>query len=212
MKDFKKVGLVFVSILAVISLGACSAEWKTSDAVDYVKTSLNAFTKGDMKKYAEITKQTEKEAKSEYEDGINEMLKSFEGPGVTDSAKAELKTVMLDLLKISKYDVKSAEKIKDGFDVKLTVKPFIGFDNLESELKKQVTPEAIEKSGVDVTNETAVNEWAMGITIDFMKQAVKNPTYGTEKEMTVKVKKQDKVYALSDSDMEKVIAYMLGGK
>lgn len=86
------------------------------------------------------------------------------------------------------------------------------FDNLESELKKQVTPEAIEKSGVDVTNETAVNEWAMGITIDFMKQAVKNPTYGTEKEMTVKVKKQDKVYALSDSDMEKVIAYMLGGK
>ena len=52
----------------------------------------------------------------------------------------------------------------------------------------------------------------MGITIDFMKQAVKNPTYGTEKEMTVKVKKQDKVYALSDSDMEKVIAYMLGGK
>ena len=212
MKNFKKVGLVFVSILAVISLGACSAEWKTSDAVDYVKTSLNAFTKGDMKKYAEITKQTEKEAKSEYEDGINEMLKSFEGPGVTDSAKAELKTVMLDLLKISKYDVKSAEKTKDGFDVKLTVKPFIGFDNLESELKKQVTPEAIEKSGVDVTNETAVNEWAMGITIDFMKQAVKNPTYGTEKEMTVKVKKQDKVYALSDSDMEKVIAYMLGGK
>lgn len=127
MKNFKKVGLVFVSILAVISLGACSAEWKTSDAVDYVKTSLNAFTKGDMKKYAEITKQTEKEAKSEYEDGINEMLKSFEGPGVTDSAKAELKTVMLDLLKISKYDVKSAEKIRDGFDVKLTVKPFIGF-------------------------------------------------------------------------------------
>ena len=30
MKNFKKVGLVFVSILAVISLGACSAEWKTS--------------------------------------------------------------------------------------------------------------------------------------------------------------------------------------
>ncbi|CCK20263.1 hypothetical protein [Pseudolactococcus laudensis] len=196
MKNFKKVGLVFVSILAVISLGACSAEWKTSDAVDYVKTSLNAFTKGDMKKYAEITKQTEKEAKSEYEDGINEILKSFEGPGVTDSAKAELKTVMLDLLKISKYDVKSAEKIKDGFDVKLTVKPFIGFDNLESELKKQVTPEAIEKSGVDVTNETAVNEWAMGITIDFMKQAVKNPTYGTEKEMTVKVKGTSNNYQL----------------
>ena len=196
MKNFKKVGLVFVSILAVISLVACSAEWKTSDAVDYVKTSLNAFTKGDMKKYAEITKQTEKEAKSEYEDGINEILKSFEGPGVTDSAKAELKTVMLDLLKISKYDVKSAEKIKDGFDVKLTVKPFIGFDNLESELKKQVTPEAIEKSGVDVTNETAVNEWAMGITIDFMKQAVKNPTYGTEKEMTVKVKGTSNNYQL----------------
>ncbi|GHU42269.1 hypothetical protein FACS1894193_07390 [Bacilli bacterium] len=212
MKHFKKVGLVFAGLLAVVSLAACASEWKASNAEEFVKSSLDAFTKGDTKKYAEVTKQTEKEVKSQFAADIEDLAKSFDGPGVTETTKAELKTMTVDLLKISKYDVKSAEKTKDGFEVKVTVKPFIGFDNLQSELEKQITPETIEKSGVDMTNQSAVSEWAMTITVDIMKKAVQNPTYGPEKEMTVKVDKQDKGYKLSDADMQKVIAFMTSGK
>ncbi|GFH41576.1 hypothetical protein Hs30E_01270 [Lactococcus hodotermopsidis] len=211
-RDFsKKLGLVFIALFAALTLVACG--FSESDATDYVKSSLDAFTKGDLKEYAKITNQTEKAAQTEYDEGINSILTTFDTTGgLSDSRKEEFRSIIIDVVKLSKYDVMSAEKTDKGFSVKVKIKPFTGLETLEDEMMKKLTPEAIAESGVNVEDNAAMLDWVTGIIVDLIKESIANPEYGNAKEMTVEVIKKDKQYNLSNSDMEKLIAAMLVNK
>lgn len=201
----KKLALVMASLLVVAGVSACGLlDWNESKAKEYVTSALDANIKGEFKAHAKITGQTEKQLKAEYDKRVGEDLKGL-GDTFDKESQAELVNITKSLGKKAKYDVTSAKKTDKGFTVTVTYEPLTVFTGLNEKLVKQITPEAIEKAGLDTADNAAMTKWVTGITLDLMKEGVQNPTYAEKKTMTVKITKKSNKYILSDADMSKLI-------
>jgi hypothetical protein len=216
MKNMRKklvrnLAIVLVVILSATTLVGCGG-WKESDAVNYIKSALDAASKGEYKEYAKITKQTEAEAKEEYLTGIDSAVSSFAGMGFSEGQQDDLKQMVIDLYKGFKYDVKGATKEGDNFKVTVEIEPFTGFADIQNEIKAGATREAAEAAGVDLSNTQAVTEWSIGLALDIMKGHVANPTYGDKQELTVTITKLNNVYQVSPIEIQNLMLSLMGMK
>lgn len=205
-RSFITIILLFICILI---LGFFSSQWEPDDAVIFVESALDSVTKGDVKKFSEMADISEKKLKSEYEDELDEFTKIFDSIKSEKYNKRFSKKNVSELLRKTKYHVASAKKTKDGFDVKVIVNPFIGFNSIESELADKITLEALQDAGIDPENEEEVDNFYRSERIDLMIQKIKKPTYGADKEMMVRVKGSNDDYFLSDLDMQKCVGALM---
>ena len=71
----KKHGVLALVLAGVMLLLCGCGGMTTDDAMDYVQSALDCGYKAEVKKYAEITETTEKEAKKEYETNLDTIMK-----------------------------------------------------------------------------------------------------------------------------------------
>ncbi|MGX7047934.1 hypothetical protein RU86_GL001942 [Lactococcus piscium] len=210
MKKIKKIIKIFVIglvclFISVLIIGFLNPVWETTDAIAFVKSGLDASTKGDTKKFAELSNINEKDLKSGFDESLNDLTQSFDTIKSEKYNKYFSKKNVSDLLKISKYRVESAKETKGGFKVKVIVSPFIGFKHIETELENKLTFENVRNQGVDPENAEEVIAFTYSEMIDLMIENIKNPSYGADKEMNIRVNGNNGDYIISDLDMKECI-------
>ena len=138
----KKHGVLALVLAGVMLLLCGCGGMTTDDAKDYVQSALDCGYKAEVKKYAEITETTEKEAKKEYETNLDNSMKEagFDETGVSDELKANYRKLFEKMLKSANYKVGEVKEAGDDeFKVSVEVQPFTAFSTVSEELDNWVT-------------------------------------------------------------------------
>lgn len=202
----KKHGVLALVLAGVMLLLCGCGGMTTDDAMDYVQSALDCGYKAEVKKYAEITEMTEKEAKKEYETNLDTIMKEagFDDTGVSDELKADYRSMFEKMLKSANYKVKEAKETEDDeFTVTVEVCPFTAFSTVSDELDQWVTD---TYSNVEtIPSDEELNEAIMRKMYEIMSAKLADPTYGDkmEKEVHVKVNK-DGAYYIPNDDLTAV--------
>ena len=187
----KKHGVLALVLAGVMLLLCGCGGMTTDDAMDYVQSALDCGYKAEVKKYAEITETTEKEA-------------GFDDTGVSDELKADYRSMFEKMLKSANYKVKEAKETEDDeFTVTVEVCPFTAFSTVSDELDQWVTD---TYSNVEtIPSDEELNEAIMRKMYEIMSAKLADPTYGDkmEKEVHVKVNK-DGAYYIPNDDLTAV--------
>ena len=124
----KKVLALMLTFIFVISATACGGATKF-DAEAYVRGVMDANYKQKYDEYAKARGISEKDAKAEIEDTLDEQvdteLSGLEALGdFTEEEKQEYKDMLVKIDNLAKYEVKEAKEDKDGnFTVTIEVTP-----------------------------------------------------------------------------------------
>ena len=132
----KKVLALMLTFIFVISATACGGATKF-DAEAYVRGVMDANYKQKYDEYAKARGISEKDAKAEIEDTLDEQvdteLSGLEALGdFTEEEKQEYKDMLVKIDNLAKYEVKEAKEDKDGnFTVTIEVTPSDVYQTLE---------------------------------------------------------------------------------
>lgn len=203
----RKQGILALLLAGVMMLlCGCGAGMTTDDAKEYVQAALDSGYKAEFKKYAELTDTTEKEAKKEYEENLDNIMSEagFDDTGVPDELKTNYRSLFEKMLKTANYKVKEAkESDKDEFVITVEVVPFTAFSTVSDELDQWVTE--TYSTAETVPTDEELNEAIMQKMYELMNEKLDNPSYGdkTTKKVHVKVDK-DGVYYIPSKDLTAV--------
>ena len=202
----KKHGVLALVLAGVMLLLCGCGGMTTDDAMDYVQSALDCGYKAEVKKYAEITETTEKEAKKEYETNLDNSMKEagFDETGVSDELKANYRKLFEKMLKSANYKVGEVKEAGDDeFKVSVEVQPFTAFSTVSEELDNWVTD---TYSNIEyVPSDEELNEAIMKKMYELMDEKMNNPTYGDKTTVTVNVKvDKDGAYYIPQKDLTAV--------
>lgn len=135
-RENEKVLALMLTFIFVISATACGGATKF-DAEAYVRGVMDANYKQKYDEYAKARGISEKDAKAEIEDTLDEQvdteLSGLEALGdFTEEEKQEYKDMLVKIDNLAKYEVKEAKEDKDGnFTVTIEVTPSDVYQTLE---------------------------------------------------------------------------------
>ena len=164
--------------------------------------------------YAKARGISEKDAKAEIEDTLDEQvdteLSGLEALGdFTEEEKQEYKDMLVKIDNLAKYEVKEAKEDKDGnFTVTIEVTPSDVYQTLEDN-STAVAQEMMDQ-GQDVSQADA--SMFQDLLIQSMQKSIDGNTYGDTTTIEIAVTKDsDGQYGISDSDMEKISTALFPG-
>lgn len=203
MRTKRRSVTALLLVLVMVLLSGC-ANMTKEDAKAYTKATLDARYKGEYKKYMELTKASEKEAKKLHTGDMDAM---FEGGdfNLPEEMKENYRNLYLDMSKQANYKVGEAKEAKDdAFKVDVTVKPFTGFKGIQEEVAAVVQEEVLGDLS-NIPSEDEISALLFQKMYDFMAEKVAAPEYGEEKVVSVNLKPdKDGVYTISEDDMQKL--------
>ena len=209
----KKVLALMLTFIFVISATACGGATKF-DAEAYVRGVMDANYKQKYDEYAKARGISEKDAKAEIEDTLDEQvdteLSGLEDLGTfTEEEKQEYKDMLVKIDNLAKYEVKEAKEDKDGnFTVTIEVTPSDVYQTLEDN-STAVAQEMMDQ-GQDVSQADA--SMFQDLLIQSMQKSIDGNTYGDTTTIEIAVTKDsDGQYGISDSDMEKISTALFPG-
>lgn len=184
------------------------------DAEAYVRGVMDANYKQKYDEYAKARGISEKDAKAEIEDTLDEQvdteLSGLEALGdFTEEEKQEYKDMLVKIDNLAKYEVKEAKEDKDGnFTVTIEVTPSDVYQTLEDN-STAVAQEMMDQ-GQDVSQADA--SMFQDLLIQSMQKSIDGNTYGDTTTIEIAVTKDsDGQYGISDSDMEKISTALFPG-
>lgn len=209
----KKVLALMLGFIFIISATACGGATKF-DAEAYVRGVLDANYKQKYDEYAKTRGISEKDAKAEIEDTLDEQvdteLSGLEDLGTfTEEEKQEYKDMLVKIDNLAKYEVKEAKEDKDGnFTVTIEVTPSDVYQTLEDN-STAVAQEMMDQ-GQDVSQADA--SMFQDLLIQSMQKSIDGNTYSDTTTIEIAVTKDsDGQYGISDSDMEKISTALFPG-
>ena len=192
--------LVLLLLLAAM-LAGCGGGMTAEDAKEYVQAVLDASYKGEFDSYMELTDSTEEEARSMYEGNVDATMATvgFEEMGISEDMQADYRQLFLDLAKQAKYSLGEATEIENGYEIEVTIEPFIGMNDLENELTNILMQDLA--AAAEIPTEEELNQMTMQTLYDLLSEKVASPEYGEAQTMTVRVTvDSDNVYSIPEED------------
>ena len=192
--------LVLLLLLAAM-LAGCGGGMTAEDAKEYVQAVLDASYKGEFDSYMELTDSTEEEARSMYEGNVDATMATvgFEEMGISEDMQADYRQLFLDLAKQAKYTLGEATEIENGYEIEVTIEPFIGMNDLENELTNILMQDLA--AAAEIPTEEELNQMTMQTLYDLLSEKVASPEYGEAQTMTVRVTvDSDNVYSIPEED------------
>ncbi len=206
-KNLLRWGIMLIASLFLFS--ACGAG--TYDASGYVKSMLDAQTRGEYDQYLELTESTKKDAEDLYNKTIEAQMDAIDADALSDELSGKYEELFKKIFKQTKYTVGEAkEGDDDSFTVPVEVETLKLFEGVEENLaafQEELTTELMAQMAEDgtVPDDEELNERAFQHLYDFLNEKVENPTYGKKSTVEVKVaKNSDDFYEADQSDMEEI--------
>ncbi|QDW75574.1 hypothetical protein FND36_07680 [Lachnospiraceae bacterium KGMB03038] len=193
-----------LALLAAVSMAVltgCGGGMTADDAKEYAQAVLDASYKGEFDSYMELTDSTEEEAREMYEGNVDTTMEvvGFEELGVSEEMQANYRQLFLDMAKQAKYSLGDVSEIENGYEIEVTVEPFTGMSNLETELTDALMADLA--SVTEIPSEEELNEMTMQKMYDLLSEKVANPEYGEAQTMTLRVTADsDNVYSIPEED------------
>ncbi len=201
MKRMKCGILALLAAVSMAVLTGCGGGMTADDAKEYAQAVLDASYKGEFDSYMELTDSTEEEAREMYEGNVDTTMEvvGFEELGVSEEMQANYRQLFLDMAKQAKYSLGDVSEIENGYEIEVTVEPFTGMSNLETELTDALMADLA--SVTEIPSEEELNEMTMQKMYDLLSEKVANPEYGEAQTMTLRVTADsDNVYSIPEED------------
>ncbi len=206
-KGMKRVLIVGLVVAVMMTFAGCKK--KEFDAAGYVKATLDMTMKGETEDYIKFVGCSKEEALKDYEDTLDEAVEQFGEFGVNEEALEEFRQFSIDLYKAVKYEVKEAQKEKDGsYTVKVETEKmnvFAGAMEKFEEAAESYVEEAVAaalEGGEQLTDEKMAQD-LYGKVIEFFKESLANATYQEPTTVEVKVSQDDDgVWEIPEKDFE----------
>lgn len=206
-KGMKRVLIVGLVVAVMMTFAGCKK--KEFDAAGYVKATLDMTMKGETEDYIKFVGCSKEEALKDYEDTLDEAVEQFGEFGVNEEALEEFRQFSIDLYKAVKYEVKEAQKEKDGsYTVKVETEKmnvFAGAMEKFEEAAESYVEEAVAASlegGEQLTDEKMAQD-LYGKVIELFKESLANATYQEPTTVEVKVSQDDDgVWEIPEKDFE----------
>lgn len=165
----KKLSILLTMCLAVsFVLTGCMPKF---DASGYIKSCLDANTKGEFEAYAEITGATVEEVEALYNQAIDAEMAYIEAYNVSEEKKAEFRQLFIDMYKNFKYEVGEATRNDDdSYTVPVTTYKLMIFDGIMADGEAHL--ESYAQAEIDAGN-TPTQEQLETEAINFMYDAMK---------------------------------------
>ena len=196
-------GILALALLLLLAamVSGCGGGMTAEDAKEYVQAVLDASYKGEFDSYMELTDSTEEEARSMYEGNVDATMATvgFEEMGISEDMQADYRQLFLDLAKQAKYTLGEATEIENGYEIEVTIEPFIGMNDLENELTNILMQDLA--AAAEIPTEEELNQMTMQTLYDLLSEKVASPEYGEAQTMTVRVTADsDNVYSIPEED------------
>ena len=206
-KGMKRVLIVRLVVAVMMTFAGCKK--KEFDAAGYVKATLDMTMKGETEDYIKFVGCSKEEALKDYEDTLDEAVEQFGEFGVNEEALEEFRQFSIDLYKAVKYEVKEAQKEKDGsYTVKVETEKmnvFAGAMEKFEEAAESYVEEAVAaalEGGEQLTDEKMAQD-LYGKVIELFKESLANATYQEPTTVEVKVSQDDDgVWEIPEKDFE----------
>lgn len=206
-KGMKRVLIVGLVVAVMMTFAGCKK--KEFDAAGYVKATLDMTMKGETEDYIKFVGCSKEEALKDYEDTLDEAVEQFGEFGVNEEALEEFRQFSIDLYKAVKYEVKEAQKEKDGsYTVKVETEKmnvFAGAMEKFEEAAESYVEEAVAaalEGGEQLTDEKMAQD-LYGKVIELFKESLANATYQEPITVEVKVSQDDDgVWEIPEKDFE----------
>lgn len=198
----KSAALILIFIIVISVITGCGMNEK--DAKAYVQATLDANYKGIFKEYIKITDSTEKEAKEMYKNNMDTVMSSFVADdSITEDVSEKYKELFQEIYAKANYTIGKVEKTGEGFDVEVQAMQLQVFDGIEDELV-EITKKEVGKSKEQLSEEE-IDTIAYETLYDLLSEKVKDPIYGNEQTIIVRVvKDSDGIWMISDSDLTEI--------
>lgn len=200
MKRMKCLVLALVLMISAWALAGCGG-MSEDEAKEYAQAVLDASYKGEFDSYMELTDSTEEEAREMYEGNMDATMATvgFEELGASQEMQADYRQLFLDMAKLAKYSLGDVTEMENGFEIQVTVEPFIGLDGLETELTDAVMAQLTESG--EIPDDDELNQMTMQTMYDLMQDRLEAPEYGEAESMTIRVTADsDNVYSIPEED------------
>ncbi|HIY56335.1 MAG TPA: hypothetical protein H9971_09200 [Candidatus Dorea merdavium] len=200
MKRMKCLVLALVLMISAWALAGCGG-MSEDEAKEYAQAVLDASYKGEFDSYMELTDSTEEEAREMYEGNMDATMAAvgFEELGASQEMQADYRQLFLDMAKLAKYSLGDVTEMENGFEIQVTVEPFIGLDGLETELTDAVMAQLTESG--EIPDDDELNQMTMQTMYDLMQDRLEAPEYGEAESMTIRVTADsDNVYSIPEED------------
>ena len=200
MKRMKCLVLALVLMISAWALAGCGG-MSEDEAKEYAQAVLDASYKGEFDSYMELTDSTEEEAREMYEGNMDATMAAvgFEELGASQEMQADYRQLFLDMAKLAKYSLGDVTEMENGFEIQVTVEPFIGLDGLETELTDAVMAQLTESG--EIPDDDELNQMTMETMYDLMQDRLEEPEYGEAESMTIRVTADaDNVYSIPEED------------
>ena len=172
-------GILALALLLLLAamVSGCGGGMTAEDAKEYVQAVLDASYKGEFDSYMELTDSTEEEARSMYEGNVDATMATvgFEEMGISEDMQADYRQLFLDLAKQAKYTLGEATEIENGYEIEVTIEPFIGMNDLENELTNILMQDLA--AAAEIPTEEELNQMTMQTLYDLLSEKVASPEY-----------------------------------